>query len=349
MKISTVCLALGLALAAGGRADAQDFLNQDWMLDPRQSHVWMQTTKQDSVVEKHQFTASRAASPGTATRPSRSSSIRSTPASTCATCACASCCSKPTSSRARRYPPARQGPAGARCRPTVRLSADVQRSTCTGSRSRSRPPSQVTRIGDTTVSVATIEPIVVTAESFELRQGAGQALGRGRRHQDQAVGRDDHLRPGVRERRTKPELEAERISREQSRAQQETAALSTESLREPVHRDLTSRTPSTSNMAAPSSTPRVHRCSTASPTSPTVVPPSRSTSRVTPTASAAAVTIKGSRSSARNPWSTIWPQKASPRRASSRPDTARSARSRRTKPKRKRAKNRRIEFKVRKE
>jgi hypothetical protein len=53
------CLAFGLllALAAPRVAGAQDILNQDWVLDPSKSNVYLQTEKGESIVEKHRFTS----------------------------------------------------------------------------------------------------------------------------------------------------------------------------------------------------------------------------------------------------------------------------------------------------
>ena len=53
------CLALGLIAAAvdPGSARAQDFLSQDWLLNPRLSNVYMQTVKNNALFETHQFTA----------------------------------------------------------------------------------------------------------------------------------------------------------------------------------------------------------------------------------------------------------------------------------------------------
>jgi outer membrane protein OmpA-like peptidoglycan-associated protein len=46
------------ALLAGisGNAAAQDFMNQEWLLDPALSSVYMQTVKANSIFETHQFT-----------------------------------------------------------------------------------------------------------------------------------------------------------------------------------------------------------------------------------------------------------------------------------------------------
>jgi OOP family OmpA-OmpF porin len=46
---------LTVTIGMGG-AKAQDFLNQDWVLDPGRSHVYMQTEKLNKVIEKHPFT-----------------------------------------------------------------------------------------------------------------------------------------------------------------------------------------------------------------------------------------------------------------------------------------------------
>jgi OOP family OmpA-OmpF porin len=50
-------LAVLAAIAGTAGASAQDFLNQDWILDPSRSHVYLQTEKLQGVIEKHQFTS----------------------------------------------------------------------------------------------------------------------------------------------------------------------------------------------------------------------------------------------------------------------------------------------------
>src|SRR5947209_20141486 len=52
-----VALALLTGIIASGGGKAQDFLNQDWILDPSRSHVYLQTEKLQGVIEKHQFTS----------------------------------------------------------------------------------------------------------------------------------------------------------------------------------------------------------------------------------------------------------------------------------------------------
>ena len=57
--LARVCLVIALfATAMGaGKARAQDFLNQEWVLNPRLSNVYMQTVKNNAVFETLQFTA----------------------------------------------------------------------------------------------------------------------------------------------------------------------------------------------------------------------------------------------------------------------------------------------------
>jgi OOP family OmpA-OmpF porin len=54
-----LCLALAIVAAAVNvrSATAQAFLDQDWLLNPAQSNVYMQTVKANSVIETHKFTA----------------------------------------------------------------------------------------------------------------------------------------------------------------------------------------------------------------------------------------------------------------------------------------------------
>ena len=228
MKISTVCLALGLALAAGGRADAQDFLNQDWTLDPRQSHVWMQTTKQDTVVEKHQFTAVEGGvtRDGNATVKIELGSIDTSIdlRNVRMRFLLFETFKFPRAEISAQLNKARLGlPVGSTVRYPLMLNVNMH-----GIANQIETTVQVTRTGDTTVSVATIEPIVVTAESFDFAKGLvklSDAVGGIKIKPSAEITFSLVFGSGA----LKPELDAERISREQSRAQQETAALSTES------------------------------------------------------------------------------------------------------------------------
>lgn len=61
MKITLLRPILALAVLAAclcaGRANAEDLLNQDWVLNPRLSNVYMQTVKKNEIFETHQFNA----------------------------------------------------------------------------------------------------------------------------------------------------------------------------------------------------------------------------------------------------------------------------------------------------
>ena len=53
------CLAVALIAfgASVSEANAQDYLDQDWLLNPRLSNVYMQTVKGNAIFETHQFNA----------------------------------------------------------------------------------------------------------------------------------------------------------------------------------------------------------------------------------------------------------------------------------------------------
>ena len=52
----SVGLMVLLVAGLSGNVEAQDFLNQEWLLDPALSSVYMQTVKANSIFETHQFT-----------------------------------------------------------------------------------------------------------------------------------------------------------------------------------------------------------------------------------------------------------------------------------------------------
>jgi hypothetical protein len=60
MQMAKIRIFLALAFLATAvglcSANAQDLLNQDWVLDPTRSQVYLQTEKLDAVIERHQFT-----------------------------------------------------------------------------------------------------------------------------------------------------------------------------------------------------------------------------------------------------------------------------------------------------
>ena len=224
-----VCLALALLVTASLRsANAQDFLNQDWVLDPGKSHVYMQTEKLEKVIERHQFNAVEGgvSKDGLATIKIDLGSID-------------------TGIDLRNV----------RMRfllfetfkfPSAEISARLDKAKLAGLTDR-KPISYpltlnvnmhgianqieamvwVTRTSETTVSVTTMNPIVVTVESFGYTKNVGKlsdAQGGIPIVPNAQISFDLTFGTGA----LKPELEAARATREQARAKQETAAISTE-------------------------------------------------------------------------------------------------------------------------
>jgi OOP family OmpA-OmpF porin len=227
-----ICLALALGLlaaAAGMRvADAQDFLNQDWVLDPSISNVYLQTEKRDAVIEKHKFTAVE----GNVDR-SGNATVR------------IDLNSLETGIDLRnvrmrfllfetykfRY---------------AEITATLDKATLQGLANRAplRYPLTlqvnmhgvvntiqtfvwITRVSDTIVSVATADPIKVTAESFGFTNGMAKlvdAMGGIRIVPEALVTFDLRFGTG----NLKPELEAARAGRERSQAEQEAQVIPTE-------------------------------------------------------------------------------------------------------------------------
>src|SRR5262249_36568211 len=54
-RLHIAALALFAAMAAGG-AQAQLLTDQDWLLDPKASHIYLQTTTGNAITETHEFT-----------------------------------------------------------------------------------------------------------------------------------------------------------------------------------------------------------------------------------------------------------------------------------------------------
>jgi len=104
MRIALIelCVTCTLALTIAS-ARAQDFLNQEWLLDPAVSTVYMQTVKANAIFETHQFSVVEGSisSSGDANIRIDLASIHSGIA-TSATRACASSSSRPSSFPTRR-------------------------------------------------------------------------------------------------------------------------------------------------------------------------------------------------------------------------------------------------------
>jgi outer membrane protein OmpA-like peptidoglycan-associated protein len=217
-----IYLALALVVAAVGwrSANAQDFLNQDWLLDPTRSHVYMQTEKREGVIERHQFTAVEGGvtKDGDATIKIDLASIE-------------------TGIDLRNV----------RLRfllfetykfPTAEIHARLDKNKLQGLSARTPvnyplllsvnmhgiandiPTSVwVTRISDTTVSVATINPILVTGESFGFTKNVAKlvdSMGGIRIVPDASITFELIFGTGS----LKPELDAARVEREKAKTEQ---------------------------------------------------------------------------------------------------------------------------------
>jgi outer membrane protein OmpA-like peptidoglycan-associated protein len=228
MKITAVCLALALAFAAD-RAGAQDFVNQDWTLDPAQSQVWVQTTKQETTVEKHRFTAVE----GSVDRTGRAA-LKIDLGSIETGIDLRNVRMRFLLFETFRFPHAEifaqlnkarlQGlTVGTTIDYPLLLNVNMH-----GVAQQFETTVVLRRVNEATVSVATKTPIVVTAESFDFAKGLvklSDAVGGISIKPSAEVTFNLVFGSGA----LKPELDAARVSREQQRAQQETAALTVES------------------------------------------------------------------------------------------------------------------------
>ncbi|MGO9699801.1 MAG: OmpA family protein [Xanthobacteraceae bacterium] len=225
-----VCVAFVLfAAATGGRsANAQDLLNEDWILNPALSHMYLQTEKLQGVIEKHEFTAVQGAvsKDGDATVKIDLNSIETH--------------IDLRNVRMRfvlfetfKFPYAEI---------TTRLDKSKLRELITrgtmnypltlnvnlhGITNQIQTNVLIRRINDTSVSVATTAPIVVTAESFGLTKNIGKlsdAMGGIRIVPDAQITFDLVFGTGSQ----KPALEAAQATREKSRAEQAAATITTE-------------------------------------------------------------------------------------------------------------------------
>jgi OmpA-OmpF porin, OOP family len=225
-----VWLIFALITAALGTrgANAQDFLNQDWVLNAPLSHVYMQTEKLEAVIEKHQFMSVEGGvnRDGDATVKLDLNSLETH--------------IDLRNVRMRfllfetfKFPFALI---------TTRLDKNRLRELATkssinyplpltvnmhGITNQIQTVVSVTRTSDTTVSVATTAPIVVTAESFGFAPGLAKladAVGGIRIVPQASITFDLVFGTGA----LTPELEAARAEREKTKAEQEAKNITAE-------------------------------------------------------------------------------------------------------------------------
>jgi outer membrane protein OmpA-like peptidoglycan-associated protein len=230
-RITTrVWLVTALILATAGlrSASAQDLLNQDWTLDPRQSHVYLQTTKNVTTVEKHQFTAVEGGitKDGLATIKIdlgtidtgidlRNVRMRFLLFETF---------KFPHAEITARLDKAKLQPLASRTPVRYLLPVTINMH---GISRQIETPVVITRTGDATVSVVATEPIVVAAESFGFTEGLNklsQAVNGIPIVPSAQITFDLVFGTGA----LKPELDVARAGREQARAQQEATPITAE-------------------------------------------------------------------------------------------------------------------------
>jgi OOP family OmpA-OmpF porin len=221
------CLAL-VALAAGlGNAHAQDFLNQAWTLNPRLSNVYMQTVKNNAVFETHQFTAveGSVSKTGDANVKIDLASIETgvDVRDVRMRFLLFETFKFPNAEISAKLDKSKLQALATETRVTYPLDLTVDMH---GIVKQIQTVVWVTRINETTVSVATIKPIIVTAESFAFTAGVAklmEAIG-GATPIASAASITFDLVFGT----DNPELEAARVAREKRRAEEAARAITPE-------------------------------------------------------------------------------------------------------------------------
>jgi outer membrane protein OmpA-like peptidoglycan-associated protein/polyisoprenoid-binding protein YceI len=230
MHLTKIGVSLAFVLLAAGPvpAGAQGLLNQDWVLNANQSNVYLQTEKLESVVEKHRFTSieGNVSRDGDATIKIDLNTLD-------------------TGIDLRNV----------RMRfllfetykfPTAEITAKLDKSKLTEIATRTRInytmmarvnlhgivkdiaiPVEIARLNDTTVTVSTIKPVVVRAETFDFLKGLAKladAMGGIRIVPEASISFDLTFGTGS----ARPALEAARVEREKAKTQEAAAAISTE-------------------------------------------------------------------------------------------------------------------------
>ena len=225
-----VCLAFALFAAAMGwrSADAQDFLNEDWLLNPALSHVYMQTEKLQGVIEKHEFTAVQGAvsKDGDANVKIDLNSIEThiDLRNVRMRFLLFETFKFPNAEITTRLDKSRLRDLVTKGSVTYPLALNVN---LHGMTNQIQTTVLIRRVSDTSVSVATAAPIVVTAESFGLMPGMAKladAVGGIRIVPEASITFDLVFGTGSQ----KPALEAAQATREKQRAEQAAAAITTE-------------------------------------------------------------------------------------------------------------------------
>lgn len=222
-------LALILAVAmAAPKARAQDFLDEDWVLNAAQSHVYMQTEKLAGVIEKNEFTSVEGAvsKDGDANIKIDLNSIEThiDLRNVRMRFLLFETFKFPYAEITARLDKARLRELATKNSITYPLTLSVNMH---GITNQIQTVVSVTRTSPDTVSVATTQPIVVTAASFGLAPGVtklSEAMGGIPIVPNAPITFDLVFGSG----KLKSELEAAQAGREKSRTEQQAAAIPTE-------------------------------------------------------------------------------------------------------------------------
>jgi len=224
----SVCLALVAAAIGVDSARAEAALGEEWLLNPRLSNVYMQTVKNNAVFETHQFTAVE----GSISKDA-DANVKIDLASIDSGVDVRDVRMRFLLFETYKFPHAEisakldkgklQG-LSTETRVTYPLDLTVS---LHGIVKKIETVVWVTRINDTTVSVATIKPIIITAESFGLVAGIAklaEAVGGIPIASAASISFDLVFATGS----LKPVLVAARASRERSRAQEAASSITAE-------------------------------------------------------------------------------------------------------------------------
>jgi outer membrane protein OmpA-like peptidoglycan-associated protein len=222
-------LAFGLlAAAASGSAGAQNMFDQDWVLNPRLSHVYLQTVKNNAIFETHQFTVVEGG-----VDKNGEASVRIDLASLETGIDIRNVRMRFLLFETYKFPYAQIG---------ARLDKDTLQPLAIATRiaypleltvamhgmvNAVKAMVWVTRIDATTVSVSTIQPIIVATETFGLTGGLAklaEAVGGIPIAAGASLTFDLLFATG----KVKPDLEAARSARQEQRAEAETRAIPAE-------------------------------------------------------------------------------------------------------------------------
>ncbi len=222
-------LALMLAMATtASNARAQDFLDQDWVLNSAQSHVYMQTEKLQGVVEKDEFTSveGSVSKDGEANVKIDLNSLEThiDLRNVRMRFVLFETYKFPYAEITAKLDKARLRDLATKNSIAYPLTLSVKMH---GVTNQFQTMVTITRTSPDTVSVATTQPIVVTAESFGLAPGIAKlsdAMGGIRIVPDAPITFDLVFGSG----KLKPELEAAEAGRAKSRAAEEAKVIPTE-------------------------------------------------------------------------------------------------------------------------